>query len=78
MHQQVKKEHPFSSKIEANARLKVLLYSLNKFEVKNESNQRFVKQLADLLHNKVYESEAFDEHLDFEEYLVLRDITNRL
>ena len=31
-----------------------------------------------LLRNKIYESDAFDEHLDFNEYIVLRDISRRL
>jgi len=31
-----------------------------------------------LLTSKIYESETFDEHLDFNEYIVLRDISRRL
>ena len=31
-----------------------------------------------LLRTKIYESEDFDEHLDFNEYIVLRDISRRL
>jgi hypothetical protein len=31
-----------------------------------------------LLRSKIYESETFDEHLDFNEYIVLRDISRRL
>jgi hypothetical protein len=34
--------------------------------------------LVALLRNKIYESDAFDEHLDFNEYIVLRDISRRL
>lgn len=31
-----------------------------------------------MLTSKIYESETFDEHLDFNEYIVLRDISRRL
>lgn len=56
----------------------MLLYSLNRFEPANESNLRFLTQLADTLRTKVYDSEAFDEHLNFPEYLVLIEVTQRL
>jgi hypothetical protein len=31
-----------------------------------------------MLRDKIYESETFDEHLDFQEYIVLRNISERL
>jgi hypothetical protein len=76
--QQIRKEVPFTSQEEANARLRVLLFALQKFEVRNEGNRKFLEGLIALMRNKVYESEAFDEHLDFKEYIVLREITIRL
>lgn len=62
---QIKREQPFSSQDEANVRLKMLLFGLKNFEIKNESNRKFLDNLVDVLKTKVYESEAFDEHLDF-------------
>ena len=56
----------------------MLSFALSKFEVKNEGNRKFLNNLVDTLRSKVYESESFDEHLDFHEYLVLRDISKQL
>ena len=56
----------------------MLNFALSKFEVKNESNKKFIENLVDTLRNKVYDSESFDEHLDYQEYLVLRDISKQL
>lgn len=56
----------------------MLLYSLNRFEPANESNRRFLTQLVDTLRYQVYESESFDEHLNFPEYLILIEVTQRL
>ena len=53
----------------------MLNFALSKFEIKNEGNKKFFNNLVATLRNKVYESEPFDEHLDFQEYLLLRDIS---
>jgi hypothetical protein len=75
---QIKKDPPFASQSEANARLKLLLFALNHFEIRNASNRHFIETLTTTLKDKIYEDEKFDEHLSFGEYLLLRDITERL
>jgi hypothetical protein len=46
--------------------------------MQNDANRKFIDNLVALLRTKIYESEDFDEHLDFNEYIVLRDISRRL
>jgi|LauGreDrversion4_2_1035121.scaffolds.fasta_scaffold49022_4 hypothetical protein len=56
----------------------MILFALENFEIQNDANRKFIDTLVVLMRDKIYESEPFDEHLDFNEYIVLRDITRRL
>jgi hypothetical protein len=56
----------------------MLLFSLTNFEIQNESNSKFIDSLSNTLRVKVYENEKFDEFLDYPEYVVLKEITERL
>lgn len=46
--------------------------------MQNEANRKFLQGFAETLRSKVYDSEAFDEHLDVGEYLILRDVTKEI
>jgi hypothetical protein len=56
----------------------MILFALENFEIQNVANKKFIDSLVVLLRSKIYDSEPFDEFLDFNEYIVLRDISRRL
>lgn len=72
------KDKPFANQLEANSRLKMLLFALQNFEIENDANRKYIDNLATDLRLRIHDYEPFDEHLNFQEYIILRDITLRI
>lgn len=56
----------------------MLLFALQNFEIENDENRKYIDKLATDLRLRVHEYEPFDEHMDFQEYIIVRDITIRI
>eukprot|EP00347_Sterkiella_histriomuscorum_P004189 403361408 len=78
--QQILKDDPFENKEEANLRLQLLLYGLQNYKVEAQSEKQgtYLNKLAMKLHKQIYENDKFNEQLDVNEFVVLRDITYEL
>ena len=74
------KEKPFQSSEEADLKISLVLYAINKFSyiAEDEKKSKFIKDLVPKLHKQIYENEEFDKYLDIPHYTSLRDITKRL